>query len=353
MFETREPRLGLAVLTICGFAIISNASASEETSDTEPAERAPSINSTKPGHISIVSMGFTIERVLGQFAEQGMKVRARGKVAGTKLGPFVVRNVPLRDALDELVRQGSDWMLYQPTDDPGTFEIWDQNSYNDQVLPTQVKFKIFQPKHMNADDATKSIWPALTPKISRATYDPRSNKLFVTDLPDALARIERLLAEMDVPLPTRVFTIAHADVNSVGEKLERMRSPAAPHPEIDERTRQVIVRDRQEKIREMELLVETLDIEAKTISKDTPLQSWKLTAIRDEAAVVEDYSDRSGRGKPVSRTLRKGRPEHLTLAGVETTVTLTELPDFHTSGTGAIALFRVDRAPVDVGLKLK
>jgi hypothetical protein len=349
MFEYGSPRIFCAGLVVCACAIISNASgATDDVETTEAVTQKPD-----PGNVSIVMAGSTIDRILPKLEEQGIKVRARGKTMGQKIPSFIERNVPARKALTDLVESRPDWLLYEPTDQPGTYEIWDQQSYKEEVLPKLVRPKTFLLKNTDAESAYKMIAGYLTPRIGSAAFDPRSNKLFVTDLVPVLERVQKMIDEVDVAFITRVFVISHADVSQLADKLMRLRSPAAPRVEVDERTRQIIVRDRLDIIRKMELLVETLDVQARSAADDTLLAGWKVTRAGADTAKVFANTDLSvGGSKTRSVVLRRGVPERILQRDVESTVTLVRLPDASTSSTGAVAIFRVERAPTEVALRV-
>jgi type II secretory pathway component GspD/PulD (secretin) len=240
------------------------ANPSGETSSqiTAPVETPSGATSTSSGDgkISLVFNEAPIERVVAELSRKsGKNVVARGKTVGQKV-TIIARDMPLERVLDILVNQKPNWLWYPAEGRPDTYEIWDQESFRAEVLPKQVRQKVFVPREITAEEANKAIQGVLTPNIGTASFDPRSNKLIVTDLPYVLELVQRLIEQIDVKFVTRVFYIAHADVNSIAEKLSNLKSPAAPAPEVDERTHQIIVRDRLDIIRQMELLVETLDI---------------------------------------------------------------------------------------------
>jgi type II secretory pathway component GspD/PulD (secretin) len=226
-----------------------------ETTDAEGG--APRVSA--PGNVS-GAFSSTIEFVTGRLSQQtGSNIVARGKTLGQRVN-LIVRDIPLERALDQVVAQKPNWLWHKPEDQPNTYEIWDQESFRTEVLPRNVRQKVFIPREITAEEAHKAITGILTPNIGVASFDPRSNKLIVTDLPYVLELVQRLLEAIDVKFITRVFYIAHADVGEMAEKLSNLKSPAAPAPEVDARTHQIIVRDRLDIIRQMELLVETLDI---------------------------------------------------------------------------------------------
>ncbi|MCX7964283.1 MAG: hypothetical protein N2644_07395 [Candidatus Sumerlaea chitinivorans] len=236
------------------------------------------------GKISLVFNDAPIERVVAELSRKsGKNVVARGKTVGQKV-TIIARDMPLERILDIIVNQKPNWLWYPAEGRADTFEIWDQESFRAEVLPKQVRQKVFVPREITAEEAYKAIQGVLTPNVGAASFDPRSNKVIVTDLPYVLELVQRLIEQIDVKFVTRVFYIAHADVNSIAEKLSNLKSPAAPAPEVDERTHQIIVRDRLEVIRQMELLVETLDI-------GPEMRVYDLNNIGWEGADRQDLED--------------------------------------------------------------
>lgn len=211
--------------------------------------------------VTIVASNMPIERVIGQLSDKtNVSISARGKTAGEKVSHINPNPMPLRDVLNSIVNSKPNWILYEPRDRPGTYEIWDQETYKAEVLPRLVRPKVFVPKEITAEEAAKALEGVMTPGIGKVAYDQRSNKVIMTDLVTVLELAQRLLQTIDVKFYTRVYSIEHADVAAVAEKLSALKSPAAPDVQVDERTRQIIVSDRIDILQKMEQLVQTLDI---------------------------------------------------------------------------------------------
>lgn len=229
------------------------------TTTVAPAGDAAAVAPSADGTITMSIFGQPVERVAAMVSQRsGKNVIARGKTVGQRSG-LIARNETIERALDRIVAEKPNWLWYKPEDQPNTYEIWDQESFRAEVLPRRVRQKVYIPREITAEEAYKAITGVLTPNIGAASFDPRSNKVIVTDLPEVLELIQRLIEQIDVKFVTRVFYIRHADVTAISEKLANLKSPAAPTPEVDVRTHQIIVRDRLDIIRQMDLLVETLD----------------------------------------------------------------------------------------------
>lgn len=229
----------------------------------EAVAPAPAASATPPSPTGLVRLSRSnrpIEEVLSEISRlTGKTVTARGRALGQPV-TVIFRDVPVEQAVTQIAAQRPGLLVYRPEDQPNTFEIWDQESYRAEVLPRLVRQKVFVPREITAEEASRAIQGVLTANIGSVAFDPRSNKVIVTDLPYVLELCQRLIEQIDVKFITRVFYISHADVTSIADKLRNLKSSAAPDPEVDERTHQIIIRDRLEVIRQMELLVETLDI---------------------------------------------------------------------------------------------
>ena len=220
------------------------------------------VSSAASGATDLISVAFSqtkVETVVAKISEKsGKSIVAKGKTLGQPV-TLIVKNQPLEFVLDQIANQKPNW-LWIKGDSPGSYEIWDQESYRAEVLPRKVRQKVFVPREITAEEAFKAIQGVMTPNIGTASFDARSNKVIVTDQPEVLELVQRLIEQIDVKFITRVFYIAHADVQGIVDKLTNIKSPAAPAIEFDLKTHLIIVRDRLEIIRQMELLVETLDI---------------------------------------------------------------------------------------------
>lgn len=243
----------LAVAALPCFAMAQDDASAAAAATTGTAESVDAV--------TIVASNMPIERVIGQLSDKtNVSISARGKTAGEKVSYINPNPLPLRDVLNSIVNSKPNWILYEPRDRPGTYEIWDQETYKAEVLPRLVRPKVFVPKEITAEEAAKALEGVMTPGIGKVAYDQRSNKVIMTDLVTVLELAQRLLQTIDVKFYTRVYSIEHADVAAVAEKLSALKSPAAPDVQVDERTRQIIVSDRIDILQKMEQLVQTLDI---------------------------------------------------------------------------------------------
>ncbi|GAB4316835.1 MAG: hypothetical protein Kow0059_09570 [Candidatus Sumerlaeia bacterium] len=246
---------GLVFAVLWGTAPLMVMAQNSPADSTTPADAAQNDASQKK--LDLAFKRQKIELILASIqAQTGVKVIAQGKTAGQAMD-IIVQGVTVEEALNQIIA-GKDW-LWRKDPETGNYEIWDKPSFKTQVLPTLVKQRTYQLDHVPAEEAAKSIRGVLTKDIGNLAVEPRTNKLIITDLPQVLELIERLLDEIDVDLIMRVFYIRHADVGTVADKLKLYKS-APGSIEVDERTHQIIVEDNINAIQQMEMLVQILDI---------------------------------------------------------------------------------------------
>ncbi len=222
-----------------------------------------------------------IEQAVAQIKMQtGVDILVKGRAAGQRLD-LIVQNEPLETVLKKICEPRK-W-VYNKIDEM-TYEIMDEQTWMTTELPKQAQRKTFQLKYIKATEAQKAIQGMLTKGIGASAVDERTNKLFVTDLPQVLEVVNRLLDEIDVRLVTRVFYIKHALVRDIVSKIEVYKSPPGII-ESDEKTHQIIVTDTFENIKRMEMLIDVLDIgpEIKTYDINNLGAEGKLASEIEEA----------------------------------------------------------------------
>lgn len=246
----RFPALLLVALVAIVFALPGKVNAQ--------GDEAPPPASGDPGD-AIVTAVFNdnrIEQVLTVIGNQaGVSITPFGKVTGSRVS--VLAPEERLERVLTMIAQPQGWVWFKQDD--GTYGIADDAWYKANILPTKVITKIFRPDHVQASELEAAIRPMLTQGISSVTADDRTNKLIVTDLPEVIERIERLIREIDVQLFTRVFYIRFADVADIAQKIESHKSDPGTI-EVDEKSHQIIVTDLLSNIKKMELLIDILDV---------------------------------------------------------------------------------------------
>lgn len=244
----------LMLLLICSTVMINAQEQEAEEQESEAAGESVS-ESAEPTATLIFNKG-KIELVMAQLKQQtGVNVVLDGKATGLRID-VLSQNEPVSQILQKIANSNN---LKMVKEDDMNYILVDEKTYREKYLPQKVVRKTFVLKYIKAEEARKALQNVVTKGIGQIAADPRTNKLMVTDLPQVIELIKRLLDEIDVQLMTRVFYIRHADVQDIADKLKNYKS-APGTIEVDPKTHQIIVQDIFQNIKRMEMLVEVLDV---------------------------------------------------------------------------------------------
>jgi len=249
----------LFLILIVSLAFVPGLGAQEGKGEPPPAMEGAAPGGEQEGEEPTATLIFNkgkMDQILAALSKQtGVNVVPIGKVKDLRID-IIAQNEPVSSILQKIA--GTNKLRLHRIDDMN-FELMDEKTYQTEVLPKKVIRKIFVLKYIKAEEARKALQNVVTKNIGQMAADPRTNKLIVTDLPQAIELIKRILDEIDVQLVTRVFYIRHADIKNLADKLKNYKS-APGTIEVDAKTHQIIVQDIFQVIKRMEMLVEVLDI---------------------------------------------------------------------------------------------
>ena len=224
-----------------------------------------------------------VELVLQSLLSQtGVNIVPRGKVPGIRVD-VLFRNQSSSEIVEALAYKYK-WVSRKI--DEGHYELMDEETYNKEVLPGLAIQKIFKLKNITATQAEAALKGVLTKGIGAIAKDDRTNKIIVTDLPQVIEMIKRLLDQIDVKLITRVFYIRHAEIETIVDKLANYKSDPGII-DYDTKTHQIIVIDTFENIKRMELIIDVLDVGPEMRIYDINNIGFEGNLIEDLRALIE------------------------------------------------------------------
>jgi type II secretory pathway component GspD/PulD (secretin) len=200
-----------------------------------------------------VPIGVLIDDVKDQ---TGVKIVLCGKSSALKI-PYSGSDLTAEAFLNSI--SGANKLRWRKV--PDGYELWDEDSYNNEVTPKLVRQKVFLPVYVSAKYLYEAIKGSnvLTPKVGNVAVDERTNKVMVADLPEKLALVQDMVNLLDEPQFTRVFYVRYAVIKDVVEKIKQFKSEAGTI-ESDEIAHLIIVRDIMANIQRMETMIDLLDV---------------------------------------------------------------------------------------------
>ena len=119
---------------------------------------------------------------------------------------------------------------------------------------------------------------SLLSSTGRSVTDQRTGIIYVWDTEDNIREMERIMADVDVPLAHAEFNVRHADVPDIEAALTNLLTPSG-NLLSDVRTGQIFVWDTPASLQQMRMAVEKLDLPVES-------RTFELTHVN-----VEDVTD--------------------------------------------------------------
>lgn len=95
--------------------------------------------------------------------------------------------------------------------------------------------------------------------IGKVVVDDVSNSLILIDTLDYIERMKRVIAKTDLPTQTKIFSLNYAEADTLKANLEGLVTQGIGLLEIDERTNKIAVTDTPQKLREIEKIILAFD----------------------------------------------------------------------------------------------
>ncbi len=222
----------------------------------EPAAQAAISAPTKDNKISLDIKGMDIVDVLKMLAARsGLNIVVGRNVTGRVT--LFLKDVDVWDAF-ELILLAND-LAYEEKD--GIINVMSQRDYQlmyGQRYKDKKEAKIIQLKYARAQDLSAALNQMKT-NVGKVVMDVSSNTLALIDMPDKIKEMEEFIKSVDSPLETKVFSLDYAQAQKISDKLKEAISKNVGSIKVDERTNKIVVTDYPNKIRDIERIVTAFD----------------------------------------------------------------------------------------------
>ena len=125
--------------------------------------------------------------------------------------------------------------------------------------------KIFPLKYAKVADIYQTLGQMKT-KIGQISVDERTNSLVIFDNPEEIKRVGELIAQLDIPVTTRVFKLNYTTSTAVKKVIDNIISKSG-RVEIDTQTNKIIITDIPENVQRAAELIKEYDEKPYTITK--------------------------------------------------------------------------------------
>jgi type II secretory pathway component GspD/PulD (secretin) len=118
--------------------------------------------------------------------------------------------------------------------------------------------KIVQLRFAKAADLSRAL-NQIKSNVGRIVVDEGSNTLALIDLPQTVKAMEDFIRNTDLQLKTQVFGLNYAQADKISPKLQEIITKGIGSLRIDERTNKIVITDYPEKLVELERIISAFD----------------------------------------------------------------------------------------------
>ncbi|OGX16585.1 MAG: hypothetical protein A2166_01540 [Omnitrophica WOR_2 bacterium RBG_13_41_10] len=184
-----------------------------------------------------------------------------------------INNVSFEDALDIIItsndlasdRKGGIINIMTASE----YQALYGEKYQEKAQVLSFKLKYAKPKDILA--ALNNLKSA----IGRVIVDEASGTVILIDSPENIKEMQKVTEELDRPLVTKVFDLNYAKAEDVEAKLTKLASSTSLTVQVDKRTNKVIVTDLPDKVKEMSKMVTEFDEPSLQVLIQTEI--WQLS----------------------------------------------------------------------------
>jgi len=218
--------------------------------------------------ISLDLKGIDINELFRMFSlKMGLTIVPTKKVSG-RINVFL-NNLTLEDALDvivvsqDLASERDENIINIMTSNE--YERLYGRKYNEKRKLSSIKLTYAKPSTVfSALNQIKS-------DIGKVIVDETTATIFILDTPERLELMENTVKELDLPLETEVFDLEYAEVDNIKTHLSSVITPGPGEILVDERSTKVVVSDLPERIKKIRRIIRAFDSEDQQVLINTSI----------------------------------------------------------------------------------
>ncbi len=180
-------------------------------------------------------------------------------------------------------------------------------------------------KFAKAQEVSKTI-TQIKSSVGRVIVDEATNTIVVDDTEGKLKQIEALIEELDKPVITRVFDLKYAQADKISAKLQESVTKGIGLIKIDERTNKMAITDYPDKIAELGRIIEAFDEKPLQVRIDA--QIIEISPEKDEFKMGVDWDVWLSKNLRMANPLSLGNPNKLSLGMAAAGISLGEKYDY-------------------------
>lgn len=180
-------------------------------------------------------------------------------------------------------------------------------------------------KFAKAQEVSKTI-TQMKSSVGRVIVDEATNTIVIDDTTGKLKQIEALIEELDKPVITRVFNLKYAQADKISAKLQESVTKGIGLIKIDERTNKMAITDYPDRIAELGRIIEAFDEKPLQVRIDA--QIIEISPEKDEFKMGVDWDVWLSKNLRMANPLSLGNSNKLSLGMATAGISLGEKYDY-------------------------
>ncbi len=214
---------------------------------------------------------FDVFKILSK--KSGLNIVAGKNVQGQV--SIFLQDVPVREALKTILQSQG----LASVEEEGIIKVMTEDEFLKKFGrpygDTRIS-KSFNLKNASAEALAGKLADSKT-AYGKILAEARTNTLIITELPNVLDEMEKLINETDQPQETEVFRLNFTKVEDLEPKLKTVMEGSSGKVEIDKRSNRVIVFDIPSRIERVRSLVEAFDVKTLQVLIDAKIVEVQLS----------------------------------------------------------------------------
>ncbi|MFH1338987.1 MAG: TonB family protein [Candidatus Omnitrophota bacterium] len=162
--------------------------------------------------------------------------------------------------------------------------------------------------------------------IGIVAIDEPSNTLIIMDTPDKLNQMKQVVKDLDQPLETKVFNLNYAQAEDINSKIQELVTKGIGSARIDERTNRIVVTDYPEKLSEIQKVIDAFDEKSRQVLIDA--QIVEITPERDEFKMGVDWDYWIKKNLRIASSLPMGTENKLSIGTAAGNLSVAEKGEY-------------------------
>ncbi|MDD5731147.1 MAG: secretin N-terminal domain-containing protein, partial [Candidatus Omnitrophica bacterium] len=237
------------LLSLAVFFIFSSVSLFAQSQSPKPKE-APQ------NKITLDIKGMDITDVLKMLATRAGVNIVIGKNVTGRVTMFL-KDVDVQDAFEIILL--SNELAYEKKGD--ILNVMTQRDYELQYgerFLDKKEARVIRLQYAKAADLSKSL-TQIKSNIGRVIADEGSNTLTLIDVPEKLKEMEEFIRNTDLPVQTKVFSLNYSQADKLSAKIQESITKSVGSMKIDERTNKIAITDYPQKLDEIGKIIAAFD----------------------------------------------------------------------------------------------